>query len=189
MQIYGLRMYRIGNTPIKIEKGIEIKKLEGNLVEVKGPKGTLQQNLPEEISIDIAEDTISFTPANDNARNTSEINAKWGLVRALVNNMVVGVSEGFTKELEINGVGYKANVQGNTLKLNLGFSHDINFEIPEGVKIETPKPTEVIISGIDKQLVGQIAANIRSYRKPEPYKGKGVKYKDEYIIRKEGKKK
>jgi large subunit ribosomal protein L6 len=182
-------MSRIGNTPVAIDKDINVSLQEGNVMEVKGPKGTLTQKLPEEILVVSEEGQLSFKPANDDDADDNNIRAKWGLARALVNNMVVGVKDGFTKELEINGVGYKAVVQGKTLKLSLGYSHDIDFAIPEGIKIEAPKPTELIISGIDKQAVGQTAAKIREYRKPEPYKGKGIKYKDEYILRKEGKKK
>ena len=181
-------MSRIGSNPIKVASGVEVK-VEKGLVEVKGPKGTLSQNLPEDINVEVKDGEIIFSPANDNKKEKKRIAALWGLARALVNNMVIGVTEGYSKTLEINGVGYKVQVQGKTLKMNLGFSHEVNFPIPEGITMEAAKPTELKISGVSKQKVGQVAAEIRSYRKPEPYKGKGIRYSDEYVRRKEGKKK
>jgi large subunit ribosomal protein L6 len=159
--------------------------VDGQLVKVKGAKGELSFVVPEEVSVVLENGAVAVTP-----RDTSKIaRAKWGMSRAQVANLVEGVSKGFEKRLEINGVGYKAAVAGKALKLSLGYSHDIDYEIPAGVTIVTPKPTEVVVSGIDKQKVGQTAAEIREYRGPEPYKGKGVKYSDEVIFRKEGKKK
>jgi len=178
-------MSRIGANPVELATGVTITVNDGNNVEVKGPKGTLNQKLPEQIKIEVSGTTVTFKPVNDD----DDSDAFWGLCRALVNNMVVGVTEGFSKKLEIQGVGYKAQAQGKIVKLNLGYSHDIDFVTPEGIEIKTPKPTEIEISGIDKQKVGQVAAEIRSYRKPEPYKGKGIRYEGEYILRKEGKKK
>jgi large subunit ribosomal protein L6 len=155
------------------------------MVKVKGAKGELSFVVPEEVSVVLENGAVAVNP-----RDTSKAaRAKWGMSRAQVANLVEGVSKGFEKRLEINGVGYKAAVAGKMLKLSLGYSHDIDYEIPAGVTIVTPKPTEVVVSGIDKQKVGQTAAEIREYRGPEPYKGKGVKYSDEFIFRKEGKKK
>lgn len=179
-------MSKIGKSPVVIASGVEVKLNEGNVIEVKGAKGTLTQALPKQIKVNIEADQISFSPVNDNDKEAS---AFWGLARSLVNNMVEGVTNGFVKRLEIQGVGYKAQAQGKTIKLNLGYSHDIDFVIPEGIEVKTPKPTEIEVSGIDKQKVGQVAAEIRAFRKPEPYKGKGIRYEDEYVIRKEGKKK
>ncbi|MEQ1639670.1 MAG: 50S ribosomal protein L6, partial [Novosphingobium sp.] len=152
---------------------------------VKGPKGTLSLNLREEISYSVDGDAIVVKPAND----TKTARAFWGMQRTLVDNLMTGVTEGYTKVLEITGVGYRANSQGKNLKLQLGYSHDVDFAIPEGIEIKTPDNTTIEISGIDKQKVGQVAAEIRRWRKPEPYKGKGIKYRGEYIFRKEGKKK
>jgi len=177
-------MSRIGSKPIEIKDGVTIN-LDGQKVTVKGSKGELYENLPKEAIISIEEKNVIVKPAND----SQLARAMWGLSRSLIDNMVTGVTEGFTKTLEVNGVGYRAAVQGKTLVLNLGYSHQIDFEIPEGIEIKCPKPTEIEISGINKQKVGQVAAVIRSYRKPEPYKGKGIKYSDERILRKEGKKK
>jgi large subunit ribosomal protein L6 len=155
------------------------------MVKVKGTKGELSFRVPDEVSGAFEDGAVSVNP-----RDTSKTaRAKWGLSRAQVANLVEGVSKGFEKRLEINGVGYRAAVAGKVLKLSLGYSHDIDYEIPAGVTITTPKPTEVVVTGIDKQKVGQTAAEIRDYRGPEPYKGKGVKYSDEFIFRKEGKKK
>ncbi len=179
-------MSRIGNNPVAIASGIDFKVDEANVVTVKGPKGTLVQKLPEQVSIKLEGGEVKFAPINDNDKDAS---AFWGLSRSLVNNMVEGVTNGFTKKLEIQGVGYKAQAQGKTIKLNLGYSHDIDYVVPEGIEVKTPKPTEIEISGIDKQKVGQVAAEIRAFRKPEPYKGKGIRYEGEYVIRKEGKKK
>jgi large subunit ribosomal protein L6 len=152
---------------------------------VKGPKGTLSLQLRDEISYEVEGDGIVVKPAND----TKQARAFWGMQRTLVQNLVTGVSEGFTKVLEISGVGYRAQAQGRNLRLQLGYSHDVNFPVPEGVEVKTPDQNTVEISGIDKQAVGQVAAEIRRWRKPEPYKGKGIKYRGEYIFRKEGKKK
>ena len=180
-------MSKIGKSPVEITQGVEVK-LNGTEISVKGPKGTLTQILPSEIAVNIGEKEITFTPANENSKDKT-VSAKWGLSAALVRNMVEGVTNGFTKELIINGVGYKAQAQGNKIKLNLGYSHDIDYDVPAGIEVKTPKPTEITITGIDKQLVGQVAAEIRKFRKPEPYKGKGIAYVGEYIRRKEGKKK
>lgn len=177
-------MSRIGAIPVAIADGVDVK-IDGRTVEVKGSKGTLSITLPSGVSAEVKDKEVVVTPAND----SNEAKAMWGLGRSLINNMVEGVSNGFTKKLEVNGVGYRAQVQGKKLVLALGFSHDVNYDIPEGIEIKCPKPTEIEISGADKQLVGQVAAEIRRYRKPEPYKGKGVKYEGEYIRRKEGKKK
>ena len=158
---------------------------EGQILSVKGPKGTLTLQMRDEISYDICEDGISVQPANA----TKEARAFWGMQRTLVQNLVTGVTEGFTKVLEITGVGYRAAAQGKKLRLQLGYSHDVNVAVPDGIEIKTPDETTVEISGIDRQKVGQVAAEIRRWRKPEPYKGKGIKYRGEYIFRKEGKKK
>lgn len=177
-------MSRIGKKPIVLPNGVTAT-IDGQDVTVKGPKGELNITLVEDVLAKMGEDGLAIEPREDNTR----ARAMWGLQRSLVGNMVEGVSNGFTRELEINGVGYRAQVQGRNLQLQLGFSHDVVFQIPDGIDIETPRPTQIIISGIDKQRVGQVAADIRAFRPPEPYKGKGVKYKDEYIFRKEGKKK
>mgnify|MGYP001794202408 CR=1 FL=1 len=177
-------MSRIGKMPIAIASGVTVT-VDGQTVKVKGSKGELELTLVPEVTISQGEDGLTVAPVDESQR----ARAMWGLSRSLVANMVQGVAEGFSKELEINGVGYRAEMQGKSLKLALGFSHDVIYPVPEGIEIKTPKPTEVVISGIDKQKVGQVAAEIRSYRPPEPYKGKGVKYVDEYIFRKEGKKK
>ena len=154
-------------------------------ISVKGPKGTLTMPLVDEIKYEMVDGGISVQPAND----TKRARAFWGMQRTQVQNLVTGVTEGFSKVLEITGVGYRATAQGKTLKLQLGYSHDVNFAVPEGIEIKTPDQTTVEITGIDKQKVGQVAAEIRRWRKPEPYKGKGIKYRGEYIFRKEGKKK
>jgi large subunit ribosomal protein L6 len=177
-------MSRIGKMPIAIASGVTVT-IEGQTVKAKGSKGELELTLVPEVTVSQGEDGLTVAPVDESQR----ARAMWGLSRSLVANMVQGVAEGFSKELEINGVGYRAEVQGKSLKLALGFSHDVIYPVPEGIEIKTPKPTEVVVSGIDKQKVGQVAAEIRSYRPPEPYKGKGVKYVDEYIFRKEGKKK
>jgi large subunit ribosomal protein L6 len=158
---------------------------EGRTLMVKGPKGSLSLQMRDEIAYDISEDGISVQPANE----TKQARAFWGMQRTLVQNLVTGVSEGFTKVLEITGVGYRATAQGKSLKLQLGYSHDVNVDVPDGIEIKTPDNTTVEVSGIDRQKVGQVAAEIRRWRKPEPYKGKGIKYRGEYIFRKEGKKK
>lgn len=177
-------MSRIGKLPVTIASGVKVA-LSGQEVTVTGAKGTLKTQLPREVTVSQEGNLVYVKPAND----TKRARAMWGLSRTLVNNMVIGTSEGYTVELEMNGVGYKATVQGQKLNLALGFSHDINYVVPQGVTVTAPKPTQLIITGADKQKVGQVAAEIREYRKPEPYKGKGIKYSDEKIRRKEGKKK
>jgi large subunit ribosomal protein L6 len=177
-------MSRIGKRPVPLPSGVTAT-TEGQLLSVKGPKGTLSLQMREEISYDISEGGISVQPANE----TKQARAFWGMQRTLVQNLVTGVSEGFTKVLEITGVGYRATAQGKSLRLQLGYSHDVNVDVPEGIEIKTPDNTTVEVSGIDRQKVGQVAAEIRRWRKPEPYKGKGIKYRGEYIFRKEGKKK
>ncbi|ANI77635.1 MULTISPECIES: 50S ribosomal protein L6 [Sphingobium] len=177
-------MSRTGKKPIAVPSGVTAS-IEGGLLSVKGPKGTLALPLRDEISYTIEDGSILVKPAND----TKAARAFWGMQRTLIQNLVTGVTEGFSKKLLITGVGYRANSQGKTLKLQLGYSHDVDFEIPEGIEIKTPDNTTVEISGIDKQKVGQVAAEIRRWRKPEPYKGKGIKYAGEFIFRKEGKKK
>ena len=177
-------MSRIGKKPVVIPAGVTAK-VDGQLVQVKGAKGQLEFRVPDDVSVVQQDNAIKVDPRNDSKR----ARALWGTARAQVNNIVVGVSSGFEKKLEITGVGYRAAVQGKSLQLALGYSHDVNYPIPAGVTIATPKPTEITISGADKLQVGQIAAEIRAIRGPEPYKGKGVKYAGEFIFRKEGKKK
>ena len=177
-------MSRIGKKPIAMPAGVSAS-TEGQVLSVKGPKGTLTLQMLEEVAYDVDEGGIVIRPANDTKRARSF----WGMQRSMVQNLVTGVSEGFTKVLEITGVGYRAAVQGKNLRLQLGFSHDVNIPVPEGIDVKTPDATTVEISGIDRQKVGQFAAEIRRWRKPEPYKGKGIKYRGEYIFRKEGKKK
>ena len=177
-------MSRIGKRPVEAPKGVELK-VDGNTVSAKGPKGQRSFTAPGDVQVAMEDGSIVVRPAND----TKRAREMWGMTRTQIANCVTGVSEGFTKKLEINGVGYRAQAQGKTLKLALGYSHDVDFDIPEGIEVKTPKPTEIEVSGIDQQLVGQVAANIREWRPPEPYKGKGIKYADEYIFRKEGKKK
>ena len=175
-------MSRIGNKTITIPAGVEIN-VNSNEVTVKGPKGTLTRQFSPLIEIKVEGSEVNCVRANEE-KHTKQLH---GTTRALVNNMIVGVSEGFKKELEIIGIGYKAAVQGNKLVLTLGYSHDINFDIEQGISVETPNPTTIIVTGIDKQRVGEVAAVIRSYRKPEPYKGKGIRYKGEFVPHKEGK--
>jgi large subunit ribosomal protein L6 len=177
-------MSRIGKRAVPLPSGVSAT-TEGQILSVKGPKGTLALQMREEIAYEIGDDGIVVKPAND----TKQARAFWGMQRTLVQNLVTGVTEGFTKVLEITGVGYRAQAQGKNLRLQLGYSHDVNFPVPEGVEVKTPDQNTVEISGIDKQKVGQVAAEIRRWRKPEPYKGKGIKYRGEYIFRKEGKKK
>lgn len=177
-------MSRIGKKAVAIPAGVTAEIKEGTL-SVKGPKGTLAMGLSDLITYEIEDGAIAVNPANDSKAARSF----WGMQRTLVSNLVEGVTEGFSKTLEISGVGYRAKAQGKTLKLELGFSHDVDLEVPEGIEVKTPDQTTVEISGIDKQAVGQFAAEIREWRKPEPYKGKGIKYRGEYIFRKEGKKK
>ncbi|KPP94939.1 50S ribosomal protein L6 [Erythrobacter sp. HL-111] len=177
-------MSRIGKKPVTIPSGVTAN-IDNGLLSVKGPKGTLQMGLSDLVEYKLEDGSISVAPAND----SQKARAYWGMQRTLVSNLVEGVTDGFTKVLEISGVGYRANAQGRTLKLQLGFSHDVDLPVPEGLEVKTPDQTTVEISGIDKQAVGQFAAEIRELRKPEPYKGKGIKYRGEYIFRKEGKKK
>ncbi|WP_333837309.1 50S ribosomal protein L6 [Novosphingobium sp.] len=177
-------MSRIGKKPVAIPNGVTADIANG-LLTVKGPKGSLTLPLVDEINYAVEDGTISVQPAND----TKRARAFWGMQRTLVSNLVTGVTQGYTKILDITGVGYRANAQGKNLKLQLGYSHDVDFAVPEGIEIKTPDNTTVEISGIDKQKVGQVAAEIRRWRKPEPYKGKGIKYRGEFIFRKEGKKK
>jgi len=177
-------MSRVGKNPVTIPQGVTID-LAGNTLTAKGKLGSLSLNIAPEISANVEAGTVVITPAND----TKRARMLWGTTRALVNNMVNGVSKGFTVGLEINGVGYRASVQGKILNLQLGYSHDIMFDIPPDVTITCEKPTAITVAGADKQRVGAVAAKIRSFRRPEPYKGKGVKYATETIRRKEGKKK
>jgi large subunit ribosomal protein L6 len=178
-------MSRIGKKPVAIPAGVTATVESGTLT-VKGPKGTLAMQLLDDlVKYEVAEGEIRVTPLTTAQRNR----AAWGMQRTNVQNLVTGVTEGFQKVLEITGVGYRAQAQGKNLKLQLGYSHDVNFAVPEGVDVKTPDQTTVEITGIDKQKVGQVAAEIRRWRKPEPYKGKGIKYRGEYIFRKEGKKK
>jgi large subunit ribosomal protein L6 len=178
-------MSRIGKKPVELPSGVTAS-IEGTTMTVKGPKGTLSMPLLDDlVTYKIEDGAISVQPITQAQRNR----AAWGMQRTNVQNLVTGVTEGFSKVLEITGVGYRAQAQGKTLKLQLGYSHDVNFQVPEGVDVKTPDQTTVEISGIDKQKVGQVAAEIRRWRKPEPYKGKGIKYRGEYIFRKEGKKK
>jgi large subunit ribosomal protein L6 len=177
-------MSRIGKKAVAIPSGVTAN-VDGQTVKMKGPKGTLELVLPAEVSVKLEKGAIKVDPRNETKRARS----MWGTSRTLVSNLVTGVTKGFEKKLEITGVGYRAAVQGKNLQIALGYSHDVVYPIPNGIAVATPKPTEVVISGIDRQQVGQVAAEIRAYRPPEPYKGKGVKYAGEYIFRKEGKKK
>lgn len=177
-------MSRIGKKPVPVPSGVTAT-INGQTVVVKGPKGELSFVLNDNVLAEMTDDGIRVDP-----RNESKVaRSLWGTSRSMVQNIITGVSDGFEKKLQITGVGYRAQVQGKNLQLALGFSHDVVFEIPEGIEIKCPKPTEVTINGIDKQRVGQVAAEIRKFRPPEPYKGKGVRYADEFIVRKEGKKK
>jgi large subunit ribosomal protein L6 len=176
-------MSRIGSSPITVPSGVDVS-IEGTLVTVKGPKGSLERELPPPITATLDDDVLQVERPDDDRRSKS----MHGLARSLVQNMVVGVTEGYSKELEIIGVGYRAQAKGkNKLELALGFSHSIEVDAPEGIEFDVPQPTQVMVNGIDKQLVGQVAANIRALRKPEPYKGKGVRYAGEHVIRKAGK--
>jgi large subunit ribosomal protein L6 len=177
-------MSRIGKKPVAIPAGVTAK-LEGQSIAVKGAKGELKFTAPQEVALKIDGNVVHINPQGEDKRSR----AMWGMTRAQVQNLVTGVTQGFEKKLEINGVGYKAAVAGKNLQLSLGYSHDVMYPIPTGVTITTPKPTEITVAGIDKRQVGQIAAEIRGFRGPEPYKGKGVKYVGEFIFRKEGKKK
>lgn len=177
-------MSRIGKQAIEVPGGVEVK-VDGQHLGAKGPKGELSVHLLDDIAIEVEDNLIKVKPANDGKRARS----MWGMQRTLVANAVEGVVNGFEKKLEINGVGYRAQMKGSALNLQLGYSHDINYPVPAGISVACPDQTTIIVSGIDKQKVGQVAAEIREFRKPEPYKGKGVKYAGEYIFRKEGKKK
>ncbi|MBO0733613.1 MAG: 50S ribosomal protein L6 [Methylocapsa sp.] len=177
-------MSRIGKKPVAIAAGVTAK-IEGQSISVNGAKGELTFVVPDHVNMTVSDGKIHVTPRSD----SKEARAMWGMTRAMINNLVAGVSKGFERRLEINGVGYKAALSGKNLQLSLGYSHDLTFPVPAGIAIATPKPTEIVISGIDKRQVGQTAAEIRALRPPEPYKGKGIKYSDEFIFRKEGKKK
>ncbi len=177
-------MSRIGKKAVPVPAGVTAS-IQGQQVSVKGPKGELKTTLNEQVLVKMEEGSVRVDPKD----LTKLARSSWGMSRTLVANMVKGVTEGFSKTLEINGVGYRAALNGKVLQLNLGYSHDVNYQVPAGIEIKVTKPTEIIVSGIDKQRVGQVAAEIREYRGPEPYKGKGVKYANEKIFRKEGKKK
>ena len=177
-------MSRVGKKPVAIPSGVNAS-VEGQLVKVKGPKGALQLTLHQDVSAKVEDGSVKVDPKME----TKRARAMWGTYRSLVANLVEGVTKGYERRLEISGVGYRAALQGKNLQIQLGYSHDIVYPVPEGVTIALPKATEVVITGIDRQKVGQVAAEIRAFRKPEPYKGKGVKYSDERIFRKEGKKK
>ena len=177
-------MSRIGKKPVPVPAGVTVN-LAGANVSVKGPKGELKLVLTDQVITKMEEGAVKVDPKD----KSKEARSAWGMSRTMISNMITGVTDGYSKSLEISGVGYRAAVQGNVLQLNLGYSHDISYPIPQGIEIKTPRPTEIVVSGVDKQRVGQIAAEIREFRSPEPYKGKGVKYAGEYIFRKEGKKK
>ena len=177
-------MSRIGKKPVTPVTGVTAS-ISGQTVEVKGPKGTRSFTATDDVTLTIEEGAVKVSPRGTSKRARQQ----WGMARSMVENLVVGVSTGFKKELEIQGVGYRAAMNGTNLKLSLGYSHEVNFEVPAGVTVSAPKQTEIIVEGIDQQLVGQVAANIREWRKPEPYKGKGIRYKGEFVFRKEGKKK
>jgi len=177
-------MSRIGKRPIEAPKGVEFK-VSGQTVECKGPRGTRSFTATDDVDLILDDNAVTVKPRG----NSKRARQQWGMTRTMINNLAVGVTEGFKKELEVVGVGYRAQVQGKTLKLALGYSHDVDFSIPDGIEIKCAKPTEIEITGIDAQLVGETAAKIREWRRPEPFKGKGIKYKGEYIFRKEGKKK
>jgi large subunit ribosomal protein L6 len=177
-------MSRIGKKPIAVPSGVTAN-VEGQTVKMKGPKGNLSVALHDDVSVKLEGGQIKIDPRSETKRARSQ----WGTSRTLVSNLIAGVTKGFERKLEINGVGYRAAVQGKNLQLALGYSHDVIYPIPEGITIATPKPVEIVITGSDRQKVGQVAAEIREYRPPEPYKGKGIKYSDERIFRKEGKKK
>jgi large subunit ribosomal protein L6 len=177
-------MSRIGKKAVAVPSGVNAN-IQGQTVQIKGPKGTLQLVLHDDVIAKLDKGAIKIDPRSDTKRARSQ----WGTSRTLISNLILGVTKGYEEKLEINGVGYRAAVQGKNLQLQVGLSHDVAYPIPTGITIATPKPTEITITGADKQLVGQVAAEIRSYRPPEPYKGKGVKYAAEHIFRKEGKKK
>lgn len=177
-------MSRIGKKPVAIPGGVTAS-VDGQVVAVKGPKGELKHVLVDDVIAKLDKGGIEVSPRND----SQQARAMWGMSRTLLANLIAGVTEGFTKKLEITGVGYRAALQGSNLQLQLGYSHDVAYPIPQGIQVQCPKPTEIIVTGIDKQKVGQVAAEIRRFRPPEPYKGKGVRYAGEFILRKEGKKK
>lgn len=177
-------MSRIGKKPVALPKGVTAE-VKGQLVEVKGPKGTRAFTASDDVTISLEDGAVKVTPRGTSKRARQQ----WGMVRSMVENLVTGVTTGFKKELEIQGVGYRAAMAGNVLKLSLGYSHEVNFDVPAGVTVTSPKQTEIVVEGIDQQLVGQVAANIREWKRPEPYKGKGIRYKGEFVFRKEGKKK
>ncbi|MCC1494125.1 50S ribosomal protein L6 [Cognatishimia sp. F0-27] len=177
-------MSRIGKQPVALPSGVSAS-VSGQTIEVKGPKGTQSFTATDDVTLAVNDNTVTVTPRGTSKRARQQ----WGMSRTIVANLVHGVSDSFKKELEIQGVGYRAQVQGKVLKLNLGYSHDVDFQIPDGITIVCPKPTEIVVEGHDKQVVGEVAANIRDWRRPEPYKGKGIRYKGEYIFQKEGKKK
>ena len=177
-------MSRIGKKPVEMPSGVSAT-VSRQTIEVKGPKGTRSFTATDDVTITVDGSSVKVDPRGSSKRARQQ----WGMSRTMVANLVQGVTGGFKKELEIQGVGYRAQMQGNTLKLNLGYSHEVNFDVPQGVTVTCPKQTEIVVEGADQQLVGQVAANIREWRAPEPYKGKGIRYKDEYIFRKEGKKK
>ncbi|MCB1400274.1 MAG: 50S ribosomal protein L6 [Rhodobacteraceae bacterium] len=177
-------MSRIGKKPVELPKGVSAS-VSGQTVEMKGPKGTRSFTATDDVTITLEDNVVTVKPRGTSKRARQQ----WGMTRSMLENLAVGVSEGFKKELEIQGVGYRAAMQGNVLKLQLGYSHEVNFEVPAGVTVTAPKQTEIVVEGIDQQVVGQVAANIREWRRPEPYKGKGIRYKGEYVFRKEGKKK
>ena len=177
-------MSRIGKKPVELVKGVSAT-LSGQTVEVKGPKGTRSFTATDDVTIAIEDNVVTVKPRGTSKRARQQ----WGMTRSQIENLVTGVTTGFKKELEIQGVGYRAAMAGNVLKLSLGYSHEVNFDVPAGVTVSAPKQTEIVVEGMDQQLVGQVAANIREWRKPEPYKGKGIRYKGEFVFRKEGKKK
>ena len=179
-----MKMSRTGKKPVAAVSGVTVT-INGRTVTAKGPKGELSLELMDIVNVEQGADGLVVSPAND----TREARAAWGTTRALLQNIVTGVKDGFEKKLQIQGVGYRAAMQGKDIKLSLGFSHEVVYEAPKGITLAVPAPTEIVVTGIDKQQVGQVAANIRGYRKPEPYKGKGVRYVGEYVAKKEGKKK
>ncbi|AKR56033.1 50S ribosomal protein L6 [Youhaiella tibetensis] len=177
-------MSRTGKKPVAAVSGVTVT-INGRTVTAKGPKGELSLELMDIVNVEQGEEGLVVSPAND----TREARAAWGTTRALLQNIVTGVKDGFEKKLQIQGVGYRAAMQGKDVKLSLGFSHEVVYEAPQGITLAVPAPTEIVVTGIDKQQVGQVAANIRGFRKPEPYKGKGVRYAGEFVAKKEGKKK
>ena len=177
-------MSRIGKRPVELPSGVEAN-IDGQRIDVKGPKGSRSFQATDDVTLAVEDNAVTVTPRG----NSKRARQQWGMARTNIANLVQGVTLGFKKELEITGVGYRAQIQGNVLKLNLGLSHDVDFQVPEGVTVTVPKPTDIIVEGINEQHVGQVAANIRDWRRPEPYKGKGIRYKGEFIFRKEGKKK